>query len=188
MEECTSVGRVAKILSQGKVVARCRGRSELGQRALGNRSILGNPSKAGIVSRLNDQIKYRDFWMPFCPTILESDANIFLNYEKKTPAKFMTMGFDVRAEQMETIAGVIHPADGSARPQILAKSDNAEYHELISNFKKLTGVGCLLNTSFNLHGEPVVESSEDAIKTFLGSGLDALWVGDYLIQRNEKKE
>jgi carbamoyltransferase len=188
VEDCVTVSPIADLLAKGKIVARCRGRSELGQRALGNRSILADPGAEGTVDRINSQIKYRDFWMPFCPSIIAEDADSIIINKKNIPAKYMTVSFDVRPDKIRTVAAATHPADGTARPQIVEKEDNPEYHELISCFKDKTGSGCVLNTSFNLHGEPIVETPDDAIHTFLRSELDALWVGDYLVKRNRLGE
>ena len=95
----------------------------------------------------------------------------------------MTVSFDVHPDKIKTIYAATHSADGTARPQVVEKADNPEYHDLMSSFKGRTGSGCILNTSFNLHGEPMVETPDDAIHTFLRSGLDALWVGDFLVKR-----
>jgi carbamoyltransferase len=181
--EFPELSTVADLLADGKVLARCRGRSELGQRSLGNRSILAHPGTDGIIDKINNQIKYRDFWMPFCPTILKEDENKYLKNNKHISSKFMTISFDSNPESSKEIAGGIHPADKTARPQILDRSFNPDYHDLITAFKNKTGIGCLMNTSFNLHGDPMVEDGEDAFRTFEYSDLDALWLGDYLVCR-----
>ena len=175
---------VSELLAKGWTVAACQGRAEFGQRALGNRSILAHPSQPGIVNKINKQIKYRDFWMPFCPTILEDDQQDFLVNQKNLESNFMTQAFPVKKSRHSELQGVIHPGDGTARPQILKREKNPAYYELIKSFKSHTGIGCLLNTSFNLHGEPIINSPHDAISTFLRSELDALWMSDVLISRH----
>ncbi len=182
--EGIDIKSIAKLLSEGRVVAVSQRKAEFGQRALGNRSILAHPSWSGIVDKINKQIKYRDFWMPFCPTILEEDQDNYLDNPKHLEANYMTMAFPVQKRQQKNLQGVIHPGDGTARPQILKRKTNPEYYDLIKEFKSLTGIGALLNTSFNLHGEPIVNSPYDAINTFEKSELDALWMSDILISRH----
>ena len=179
---------VARLLSNGVVVACSRGRSEFGQRALGNRSILANPSLPGTVEKINRQIKYRDFWMPFAPTIIEESGHDYLENPKNVYSPFMTVCFPTRSERRSEIAQAIHPADLTVRPQILRRPENPRYHELIEEFRKLTGIGAVLNTSFNLHGEPIVDSPRDALHTFDNSELDALWLEGSLISRRPLDE
>ncbi len=185
IKEKTEGEEVAKLLARGWTVAVCQGNSEFGQRALGNRSILAHPSLPGIVNKINKQIKYRDFWMPFCPTILDEDQHRYLENPKNLRADYMTLGFPVNPSRLETLQGVIHPGDGTARPQILRREQNHGYYDLIKSFKSLTGTGALLNTSFNLHGEPMVSSPRDALDTFFRSNLDAVWIGDVLVSRRQ---
>jgi carbamoyltransferase len=174
---------VAMMLRDGKVIGRCVGRMEFGARALGNRSILANPKYPNIVRKINEQIKNRDFWMPFTPSILEECTEEYLVNPKKFFAPYMTVGFDSTAKAQEDIPGGLHPADFTARPQMVTRSMNPEYHELITAFKKLTGVGALLNTSFNLHGYPIVMTPEDALHVFQHSDIDAILVGETLISK-----
>ena len=181
--ENPSVDSIARMLAEGTVVARCRGRSEYGQRSLGNRAILANPAAEGVVTRINNQIKFRDFWMPFCPSILAEDQHDYLVNDKNIQARYMTVSFDIRPDKRKCMAAAIHPADYTARPQLVSQSDNPEYHALITAFKARTGVASVLNTSFNLHGEPMVEDPGDALHTFMESDLDAVWVGDFLVRR-----
>ena len=112
--------------------------------------------------------------MPFTPTILKEDFNKFIVNPKKIEAKFMSMAFETTKKGKENLKAAIHPADFTARPQLLEKKDNPNYYEIIKNFKKITGVGALLNTSLNLHGLPVVRNAEDALYVFENSGLDSL--------------
>lgn len=174
---------IALILANGHIVACCRGKSEFGQRALGNRSILANPSLDGVVEKINTQIKYRDFWMPFAPTILFDYQHEYIENPKNIASDFMTMAFPVKQKASEKIKGAIHPADNTARPQILKRNTNPDYYDLIDEFRKFTGIAAILNTSFNLHGEPIVNSPADAFHVFENSDLDCLWLGDFLISR-----
>ncbi|MBI5571094.1 MAG: carbamoyltransferase [Desulfomonile tiedjei] len=183
VEESVDAKLVARLLAHGVVAARSHGRGEFGQRALGNRSILANPSLAGVVETINRQIKYRDFWMPFAPTILHECRHDYLDNPKDVDARFMTVCFPTKSKRAREIAQALHPADGTARPQVLTRDVNPGYHDLIQEFQRLTGIGAVLNTSFNLHGQPIVNSPADALYTFINSELDALWLDGVLISR-----
>lgn len=172
---------IAKMLTAGLVIARCVGRAEFGARALGNRSILADPSKLENVKKLNEKIKQRDFWMPFTPTILDRRANDYLLNPKKLASPFMTIAFETTPLAQKELCAALHPADNTARPQILTREANHSYYKLIEAFEKLTGIGALLNTSFNLHGEPIVRDAEDAWYTFINSGIDGLILNKKLI-------
>ncbi|MGE4279598.1 MAG: carbamoyltransferase C-terminal domain-containing protein [Magnetospirillum sp.] len=174
---------VAALLADGMVVGRCVGREEFGQRALGNRSILAHPGLPGTVDKINQQIKHRDFWMPFAPTIMAECASDYLDNPKGLAAPFMTIGFATTASGAQAIPQALHPADRTARPQILEQRANPAYHALLSAFRARTGVGALLNTSFNLHGEPIVSSPADALRVFRLTDLDALWIEGHLVRR-----
>ena len=173
--------KIAKLISEGHIIARCKGRMEFGQRALGNRSILADPRSHYTVEKINTQIKYRDFWMPFTPSILFEYVNKILINPKKIYSPYMTMAFDIKKDFIERIPAVIHSADKTTRPQMLKKETNPDYYDLINQFKKITGIPLLLNTSFNLHGDAIVENAHQAINTFINSDLDALILNDYLI-------
>jgi len=175
---------IADHLSRDVVVARCTGKSEFGPRALGNRSILANPSKIKNIKKINEQIKYRDFWMPFAPSILIERAKDYVINPKNIASPFMTISFDSTKLAQKDLVAAIHPSDLTVRPQFVDKKSNPEFYELISEFEKITGIGALLNTSFNLHGEPIVNSFEDAIHTLINSDLDALVIGKTMIKRN----
>ena len=175
--------RIAELLVSDGVVARCAGRMEFGARALGNRSILANPTDHRVVPLINRMIKNRDFWMPFAPTILEERAGEYLVNPKGIDSPYMMLAMPTRPEARAALAAAIHPQDGTARPQILRESWNPEYHGVIREFERRTGVGAVLNTSFNLHGEPVVCSATDAVDTFERSGLPNLAVGHWLISK-----
>jgi len=175
--------KVAELLAENQVVARCSGRMEFGARALGNRSILANPSQFSNLQFINDAIKSRDFWMPFTPSILEEEMPRYIKDYQRIFAPYMCITFDATEEAKVDLVAAIHPRDGTARPQCVKKSWNPDYYEIIYSFKKLTGIGGVLNTSFNLHGEPNVCSPLDAIHTLENSGLKNLVLGSYLIQK-----
>lgn len=166
--------RVAKEIFDGKIIARCSGKMEFGLRSLGNRSILCDPRDYSNIQKINSKIKKRDFWMPFTPTIIKEDFNKFIVNPRKIISKFMAMAFETTPLGQKKIQAAIHPADYTARPQYLEKKDNPDYYEIIKEFKKLSGVGALLNTSFNLHGLPVVRGIKEAFYTFNNSNLDFL--------------
>ena len=140
--------KVAELISNGEVVARFSGRDEFGARALGNRSILADPSRTDVIRIINDMIKNRDFWMPFACSIKSERADDYLVNPKKMIAPYMIMTFDTTGCRSEIVAGT-HPYDGTARPQIVYKEHNPEYHQIISEFENITGIGAVLNTSFS---------------------------------------
>jgi len=176
---------VANLLAQNEIVARFSGAMEFGARALGNRSILSNPSNYDNVRIINEMIKQRDFWMPFACSILEEDQYEYIENPKNIYAPYMIITFNTTEKGKKELKAGIHPYDFTIRPQVVRKEWNPKYHYLISEFKKLTGIGGVLNTFFNLHGEPLVCSPEDAISTFERSGLKHLALGNYLISKNE---
>ena len=178
---------VAVWLDRGCVIARCEGKMEFGQRALGNRSILADPRKANTVEKINTKIKYRDFWMPFTPTICFEDCENYLINNKNIYSPFMTMAYDMKKGIPEVLPAVIHPADKTCRPQMLKKQDNPEYYKIIKEFQKISGHPVILNTSFNLHGEAIVETPKQALDTFNRSELDILLLNGIAIVRNIKK-
>lgn len=174
--------KIANLLAKGKIIAVARGREEFGARALGNRSILAHPHKNGIVQNINEQIKNRDFWMPFALTVLKKYHKKFINNNKSIDCNFMTVGFDTKAEKYNLIKNGTHPYDKSVRPQILEKDFNNKYHSLLTEFYKITKVPALLNTSLNLHGFPISSTLKDVVNTFKNSGLGYLYLEDkYLI-------
>ena len=173
---------IARLLSEGKIIARCSGRMEFGHRALGNRSILADPRNYQNIRRLNQAIKNRDFWMPFAPVILRERAKDYLVYpEAKVEDRFMTMAFDTTELAQKEIPAAIHPADFTCRPQVIDREDNPEYYDIVSAFQSITGVGALLNTSFNLHGEPICLGAKEALRVFENSDLDGIILGEYLL-------
>lgn len=173
---------VAKEILEGKVVGWFQGRSEWGPRALGYRSVLIDPRRMDIKDRLNNTLKNREWFMPFAPSILsEFGDNFFYDY---TNSPFMTLAFDVRKNVIKKIRAAIH-IDNTARPNSVTKEDNPLYYAVINNFYKLTGIPVVLNTSFNKHGLPIVNSPEDAINHLIWNCIDELAIGCYLVERKE---
>jgi carbamoyltransferase len=173
--------QVAALIAQGDIVAIVRGRAEFGARALGNRSILANPGQRATVQKINEAIKNRDFWMPFALSILEEHQDEYILNPKRLHSPFMAISLDVRPEKHAAIEAGTHPYDRTVRPQFVSRRDAPEYHALISAFQRKTGIPALLNTSFNLHGEPIVDNIADAIRTFELSGLDHLLIDDQIL-------
>ena len=182
-KEADIESRVATLLAEGHVVARFKGRAEFGARALGNRSLLADPCREDVVREINEMIKSRDFWMPFAPSVLEEDLDELLENPKRFFSPYMMMALDTR--DPASLKGATHPYDHTARPQAVRESYNPDYHRLIRLFKERTGRGALLNTSFNLHGYPIVETPEDALQVLEQSGLRYLAIGDVLVEKAE---
>ena len=174
---------VAKWLADGKIIARYSGGMEFGQRALGNRSIIADPRRWDSVEKINNKVKYRDFWMPFTPSMTIEQADEMLINNKNIYSPYMTIAFEVKSEFIKLLPAVIHPADKTIRPQMLKRSSNPKYYDLLNAFKEQSGIACVLNTSFNLHGEAIVDTPDDAISTFERSELDILLFDNYSIHR-----
>lgn len=181
--EAPDTERVAGWLAAGAVGARFSGRMEFGQRALGNRSILADPRDPETVERINRKVKFRDFWMPFTPSMLAGDCDRYLLNPKSAPSPYMTMAFESTAAARRDLPAALHPADKTVRPQMLRREDNRGYHDLIAAFRRRTGVGAILNTSFNLHGEAIVESPDDAVSAFGRSDIDILLFDGFAVAR-----
>ncbi|MAZ06888.1 MAG: carbamoyltransferase [Rickettsiales bacterium] len=175
---------VAELIANGDVVSRFGLESmEFGARALGNRSIIADPRRPDVIHHINKLVKMRDFWMPFAPSILAERENDYMINPKGIDGRFMAVGFDSTELAKEHLPAGLHPFDRSARPQIVHKEDNPSYHALIKAFEDLTGVGALMNTSFNIHGEPIVGTPDDAFDTFARCGLHHLLIGEWLISK-----
>lgn len=172
----------AQLLADNNIVARFSGPMEWGARALGNRSILANPKEWPNVEKINAMIKKRDFWMPFAPSMLSEASERYLYNPKRLESPYMMIGFDTKDTAPE-IGAAVHPRDKTARAQLVSKELNPGYWALISEFEHLTGTACVLNTSFNLHGFPLVNSPQDALYVFLHSGLDHLAIGNFLVSK-----
>ena len=170
----------AKLLSQGHPVAWFQGCMEFGPRALGNRSIIGDPSQPGIADRINAQIKFRERWRPFCPSMLDTVAPEIL--QTTHPSPYMTFTFEVAEEWKTRIPEVVHE-DGTARAQIVNEKTNPRYYQLIKNLAAYNGNPVVLNTSLNRRGEPMVCSPTDALNMFYGCDLQYLIMEDLLIKK-----
>ena len=175
------VKETAGLIAGGAIVLWFQGRVELGPRALGARSILARPDSEDIKDTLNLRLKKRVWYQPFCPTMLAEDAQEILEDYDGSPNEFMTMAYMVRADKRHLVRGVIN-LDGSCRPQILKKQKTL-FYDLLREIRQLTGHGILLNTSFNLHGEPLVCSPEDAIKTMIETGSKNMAIGNFIVGR-----
>jgi len=173
---------VAERLAANKIVVRCAGRMEYGPRALGNRSILYPATDASVNGWLNKALNRTEF-MPFAPVLREEDANTLLqNFNDVTShtASYMTITYDVTERCKQEAPAVVH-VDGTARPQVLSREDNAGYYDILTEYNRLTGRSTLVNTSFNMHEEPIVCSADDAIRSFLASGVDSMILGPFLV-------
>ena len=170
----------AELVVAGKIVGWFQGRLEFGDRALGNRSILADPRDASMKDRVNDTVKYREPFRPFAPSILIDEVGEFFVDAEPTP--FMENVFPIRPEKRALVPAVTH-VDGTGRLHTVSREQNPLYFELIEEFRRLTGIPVVLNTSFNLTGEPIVCSPQDALRTFFSSGLDALVMGNCLVEK-----
>ena len=175
--------KIAELLVSDGVVARCAGRMEFGARALGNRSILANPTDHRVVTLINTMIKNRDFWMPFAPSILRERESDYLVNPKGFASPYMMLAFPTNPKRRDELIAALHPQDGTARAHLVEQAWNPGYHALIREFERRTGIGAVLNTSFNLHGEPLVASPADAVDTFERSGLPHLALDRWLISK-----
>ena len=165
---------VAQAIADGKIIGWFQGKSESGNRALGNRSILADPRNADIKNIINSKIKLREDFRPFAPSVLEEHYNEY--FDTNQPSPYMSRIMPVISD---AIPGVTH-VDGTARIQTVTREFNERYYDLINEFYKITGVPMLLNTSFNCQ-EPIVETPEDAIATFNNCELDMLVIGEFVI-------
>ena len=170
----------AEMLAHGKILGWFQGRMEFGPRALGSRSILADPRDPEMNAKVNNAVKFREWWRPFAPSMLSEVASEYL--ESATDSPFMVLTAQVRAEKRSVIPSVTH-VDGSARPQTVERDVSPLYWRLIYEFGQRTGVPVVMNTSFNLRGEPIVCSPTDAIRTFFSSGMDALVIGSYVVEK-----
>ena len=175
------VAATASLLNEGKIIGWFQGRMEIGPRALGARSILANPAIRDMKDKINAEVKYREAYRPFAPSSTVEAAAEFFDIDVEAP--FMLKVCDVRPEKRDIIPAVTH-VDGSARLQTVRKETNLLYHALISQLGEHTGVPVVLNTSFNIQGEPVVESPRDAIRCFFSTGLDVLSIGSFTVHKH----
>lgn len=173
--------RAAQDLADGCVVGWFQGRMEFGPRSLGNRSILADPRRIASRDKVNAVVKYREYWRPFCPSILAEAASDYFEI-RPSDAPFMTITLPVRESRKQEIEAVVH-VDGTARPQFVHDDTHPRYAELLRAFRDLTGIPVLLNTSFNVKGEPIVCSPRDAIRNFYTCGMDVLYLGGFRLSK-----
>lgn len=176
---CVATEAAAR-LARDEIVLWFQGRMEYGPRALGGRSIVARPDRPALRDRLNSTLKRRVWYQPFCPSMLDDEAARLLVHGDR-PNRFMTMAYRVRPEARDVLAGVTS-SDGTCRPQMVDES-YGKYYELLKTLRQSIGVGAVLNTSFNVHGEPMVSSPDDALSTFARCGADALVIGDFIVER-----
>ena len=179
VDDATLFSEVATAIAGGKVVGWFQGRMECGPRALGNRSIVADPRRADMKDILNTRIKHRETYRPFAPSVLEERVGKY--FERTEPSPFMMMVYKVRAEQRALVPAITH-VDDTGRLQTVSAKTNPRYHALISEFERQTGVGMVLNTSFNEH-EPIVTTPTDAINCYLRTRMDVLAMGNWLLTR-----
>jgi carbamoyltransferase len=174
---------VAELLSRGKIVGWFQGRAELGPRALGNRSILADPRPHDMKDVVNARVKFREYFRPFAPAVLEERcAELF---EHGEPSPYMLLVYKTRREYVDQLRSVTH-VDGGARVQTVRRDQNALLYELLSAFGERTGLPVLLNTSFNIRGEPIVQTASDALKCYFTTDLDALALGPFLLVKGDR--
>jgi len=172
---------IGEMIYEGKIVGRYDGRLEWGPRALGNRSILVRPTDKSINDTLNKRLNRTEF-MPFAPAMLDEDAQDFLmGYSAdQVAAKYMTITYDVNPSKIDLIQAAVH-IDGTARPQVVFEEDNPSFYRIIKAFKKRSGYGVIINTSFNMHEEPIVDTPEQAVQSFLSGAVDVLSMGPFIV-------
>ncbi|MDZ7698307.1 MAG: carbamoyltransferase C-terminal domain-containing protein [Deltaproteobacteria bacterium] len=179
--EHVSPDHVARLLNENQIIALFRGREEIGPRALGNRSIMAAPCSVSR-DRTNREVKYREPWRPFAPTILEEFLGDYFDVNRPEP--FMSVIYGVLDEKIDEMDGVTH-VDGTARLQTVTREQNPRFYDIIQAFQELTGTPVILNTSFNINGQPIVRTVYDGIMTFLSSGIDGLLIGDTLVRKSD---
>ena len=174
---------VARLLADGKIVGWFHGRAEFGQRALGNRSILASPLLCDMKERINEAIKFRETYRPFAPVMPLNDLCEFMDASEPLEVAYMEKAIRWRPGMSTRFPSVVHN-DGTGRVQTVTRQTNPNLLKLLEEFRRLTGVPILINTSFNVNDEPIVNSPKDAIRTFVSSGLDAISLGSFLIEKS----
>jgi carbamoyltransferase len=170
------------LIERGDIVGWFQGRMEFGERALGNRSILADPRDAAMKDKINRSVKYREAYRPFAPSVTTEAAPAWFDLPPHADSRFMEQVYPVRAEKRAAVPAIVH-RDGTGRLQTVHRQDNPEFHALLRAFEESTGVPMLLNTSFNINGEPIVATPEDALRTFFTSGLDSLVMGPFILEK-----
>ncbi|MFT4847948.1 MAG: carbamoyltransferase [Parvicella sp.] len=175
--------QMAQFIADGKITCWYQGRSEFGPRALGNRSILADPRREDMKDILNSRVKFRESFRPFTPSVLAERSSEYFELDVESP--FMLLAPYVKKGKAKEIPAITH-ADNTARVQTVTRDVNERYYDLISSFEKLTGVPMLLDTSFNVADEPIVETPEDAIRCFLSTDIDVIGIGSFLIKKRNR--
>jgi carbamoyltransferase len=175
----------ARLVADGRVLAWYRGRMEFGPRALGNRSILADPGRPEMRDRINSMVKKREAFRPFAPAVSVEQASIYFDVPPGTELPYMIATVDVRPEHRSSLPAITH-VNGSARVQTVSKAGNPEFHLLLQAIGKTTGREMVLNTSFNVKGQPIVNTPEEAIQTFLGTGIEFLFMENVLVSRRSQ--
>jgi len=176
--------QIAKLLAKGEIVGRVKGPMEFGARSLGNRAILANPSVDGVLRTINEMIKGRDFWMPFAPSVLEEDLGRYFKQDNTVvDYEYMIFTADSNKNVRTYAKNALHPYDYTGRPQAVRKEDNPDYYNLLKCYKEITGESLILNTSYNLHGFPMVKGGEQALHVFKNSDLKYLGLGNYMLRK-----
>ena len=176
----TDINEALKILIDQKPLVIFHGKSEWGPRALGNRSILCKPYPANMKDYLNKRVKFREYFRPFAPAILEEKYKDYFNLRQESP--HMLIACKVKKDKLKKIPAVVH-VDNSSRVQTVSKETNFKFYNLIKEFDKITSIPVLLNTSFNVKGQPMVDTPLQAIDTFMSTNIDTLVIGDYIINK-----
>ena len=184
--KCENVAdATAALLADGKVVGWFQQGMEAGPRALGARSILADPRDVAARDRVNRAIKFREYWRPFCPSVAEEDAPRFMRQSR--PAPYMILAFEATEEAKRSVPAVVH-VDGTMRVQTVNARTNPRYHALLKAFEKRSGVPVVLNTSFNVKGEAMICTPRDAFRTFWSTGIDALAIGSFIVEKPNRPE
>ncbi len=177
--------KAAELLAGGKILGWFEGGSEIGPRALGHRSIICDPRKPEMKDTLNARVKHREGFRPFAPSVLLENASEYFDLDCESP--YMLLIAEVKEDKRHLIPAITH-VDGTARVQTVTREDNGRYYELISEFGRITNVPVILNTSYNIAGEPIVETPGDALKCFMSTEMDYLIIEDYIIEATGPKE
>ncbi len=184
VEECEDIAqKAAMLICSGEILFWFQGRMELGPRALGARSIIALPDSLDLKDDLNLRLKKRVWYQPFCPSMLEEDAKEVLENYRGEKNPFMTSAYRTKKEKRSLVRGVVN-VDGTCRPQIVPADTNTPYTKLLLEVKKIRGSGIILNTSFNLHGEPLVCSPDEALQTFMKTDIDFMVMGNFLVRKS----
>ncbi len=183
-KKCNNVEKIAaQRIANGEIIGWFQGRMEYGQRALGNRSILADPCDPHMKDKINARVKHREKFRPFAPSVLEEEVGEF--FEQTYPSPFMQKVYLIKPDKRKLIPAVTH-VDGTGRLQTVSKKVNPTYWNLIDEFRKITGIPAVLNTSFNDNNEPIVATPKDALRCFFSTGIDVLFIGDFMVEKQPR--